>query len=463
MKKYIISNETDITEKNVQNWITQFINNIQPHLYYLDSFYQGEDEIISFPYEKREVNSQIRVNLAYMTVQNIVSYCFGKVPTQDYHADFQYGDYIDDLKFKNNEILEDKSLESDCSRLGLAYEFIGVKENKYGNKEPFYKRIDPFTTFLVVDDTILENEICYITYSVIKPENGAEYRKGYIYSRGEIVEFDTKNGNVKFISQEINTAYQNDFPIVMYKNNDNLFGDYEPACPILSAYSKTYSLGMDDFSGIANAILAFFNVDLPDDEREKLNRTRVVSLMGENSDAKYIYKKLDSSSFKALQEALRGEYYAITNVPDFTDLASYNKSGQAIAFKMIGIENIRLNKSAYFEQGMRKRWNVIASYTGKEFEINRKDMEYHFYNNLPNNVTADLEYADLVDRGLLSKETAMRNMQSVTDVEGELKRIEKEQRAKVLSALKDISDINISMPDDENVSENNNPSYPIGM
>ena len=145
---------------------------------------------------------------------------------------------------------------------------------------------------------------------------------------------------------------------------------------------KTYSLGMDDFSGIANAILAFFNVDLPEEEREKLNRTRVVSLMGEGSDAKYIYKKLDSSSFKALQEALRGEYYAITNVPDFTDLSSYNKSGQAIAFKMIGIENIRLNKSAYFEQGMRKRWNIIASYVGKPFEIGKDDMEYHFYNNL---------------------------------------------------------------------------------
>ena len=254
----------------------------------------------------------------------------------------------------------------------------------------------------------------------------------------------------------------------MYKNNDNNFGDYEPALDILSAYSKTYSNALDDFSGIANAILAFFNVDLPDDEKERLNRTRVVSLMGENSDAKYIYKKLDSSSFKALQEALRGEYYAITNVPDFTDLASYNKSGQAIAFKMIGIENIRLNKSAYFEQGMRKRWDIIASYVGKPFEINKGDMEYHFYNNLPNNVTADLEYADLVDRGLLSKETAMRNMQSVTDVEGELKRIKKEQRAKVLSALKDISGVSIPIDDDddeENVSEseNNNPSYPITM
>ena len=427
MKKYVISNETAITETNVQNWLNDFTSNIQPRLIYLDSFYQGEDNIIKYPFEKREVNSEIHINLAYMTTQNIVSYCFGKVPTQDYAESFKYGDYIDELKFKNNEILEDKALESDCSRFGLAYEFIGVKESR-GKKEPFYKRINPFTTFLVVDDTILENEICYITYSIVKPQNAAEYKRGYIYTIGEFTEFDTKNGSVKFGKTEKNVAYPNYFPIVMYKNNDNNFGDYEPACEILSAYSKTFSNAQDDFAGIANAILAFFNVDLADDEREKLNRTRVVSLMGENSDAKYIYKKLDSSSFKALQEALRGEYYAITNVPDFTDLASYNKSGSAIAFKMLGIENIRLNKTAYFEQGMRKRWDIIASYVGYQFEIGKDDMEYHFYNNLPNNVQADLEYADLVDRGLMSKETAMKHMETVTDVEGELKRIELEAR-----------------------------------
>ena len=121
MKKYIISNETEINEQNVKDWIDAFTSNIQPRLIYLDSFYQGEDDIMKYPFEKRDVNSQIHVNLAYMTVQNIVSYCFGKEPTQDYHKDFKFGKYIDELKFKNNEILEDKALESDCSRVGLAY------------------------------------------------------------------------------------------------------------------------------------------------------------------------------------------------------------------------------------------------------------------------------------------------------------------------------------------------------
>ena len=123
---------------------------------------------------------------------------------------------------------------------------------------------------------------------------------------------------------------------------------------------------------------------------------------------------------------------------------------------MLGIENIRLNKSAYFEQGMRKRWDIIASYVGNPFEIGKDDMEYHFYNNLPNNVTADLEYADLVDRGMMSKETAFKRMETITDVEGELKRIEAEQRQRVLSTIEDISGVNIP-------SENKQPAYEFTM
>jgi hypothetical protein len=84
-------------------------------------------------------------------------------------------------------------------------------------------------------------------------------------------------------------------------------------------------------------------------------------------------------------------------------------------------------------------------------------MEFHFYNNLPNNVAADLEYADLVDRGLMSKETAMKRMETVTDVEGELKRIETEARQRVLNTLKDISGVNI------NTTENPNPAYEFTM
>lgn len=437
MKKYVITNDTTINEENVKTWIDDFCTNIQPHLLYLDSFYQGTDDIKKYPFDQKRINNDIHVNLAYMTVQNVVSYCFGKAPTQDYHSDFKYGSYIEELKYKNKDKTENKSLENSCSKYGMGYEYVGVRETK-GVKEPFYKRLDPLTSFMVKDDTILEEKVCYITYSIVKPKDGQPFKRGFIYVLGRIIGFDYNGSVVKITTNEENTAYPDQIPVVLYKNNDDMCGDYEKATEILSAYSKLYSVSMDDHESIANALLLFYNTDLPDEEKEKLNRSRVAALMGDNVKAEYIYKKLDSASFTALKEGLRSEFYAITNLCDMSDVTAYNKAASAILYKLVGMENIRVDKSAYFEEGMRERWDIISSYVAKPFEINYNDMTYTFYNNLPANIENDLTIMGLVEKGGLSLETALRKLESVEDAEGEYKRILTEKRQAVLDTIESL-------------------------
>lgn len=437
MKKYVITNDTEITEKNVNTWITDFTSNIQPHLLDLDSYYQGTDDIKKYPFDQKRIDNDIHINLAYMTVQNVVSYCFGKAPTQDYHQDFKYGSYIEELKYKNKDKTENKAIENSCSKYGLGYEYIGVREIN-GVKEPFYKRLDPLTSFVVKDDSILEETVCFITYTMVKPKNGSAYMQGYVYIVGEIIPFDCKTGTVKFGERKRNVAFKDKLPVVLYKNNDDMCGDYEKATEILSAYSKLYSVSMDDHESIANALLLFYNTDLPDEEKEKLNRSRVAALMGDNVKAEYIYKKLDSASFNALKEGLRAEFYAITNLADFTDVTAYNKSASAILYKLVGMENIRVDKSAYFEEGMRERWDIISSYVAKPFKIKYDSMTYSFYNNLPANIENDLAIMGLVERGGLSLETALKKMENVEDAENEYKRILTEKRRAVLDVIKDM-------------------------
>lgn len=437
MKKYIIANDTEINESNVKDWINEFTSTIQPHLLYLDSFYQGKDKIQKYPFDSNRIDNQIHVNMAYMTVQNVVSYCFGKTPTQDFHKEFKYGEYIEELKYKNKEKTEDKSIENSCSKYGLAYEFIGVREQK-GIKEPYYKKLAPLTSFMVTNDSILEEKVCFISYSIIKPKNKVAYKRGYVYTPTETILFEFRSANVTFLEREPNVAFPNRLPVVLYKNNDDMCGDYEKATEILSAYSKLYSVSMDDQESIANALLLFYNTDLPDDQKEMLNRSRVASLMGDNAKAEYIYKKLDSASFKALKEGLRSEFYAITNLCDMSDVTAYNKSASAILYKLVGMENIRVDKSAYFEEGMRERWDIISSYVGKPFEIRYNDMTYSFYNNLPANIENDITIMDLVNKGGLSLETALRKMESVEDAEGEYKRILTEKREAVLDAIENM-------------------------
>ena len=147
-------------------------------------------------------------------------------------------------------------------------------------------------TFKVIDDTILANDVCIITYSIMIPKNEQAYKKGYIYTKEFRIPFTYKS-KVAFGAYEDNVEFPDTLPIVSFKNNDEMLGDYETVLEPLSAYSKLFSCCFDDIDAISNAILIFYNADLNEEDKQDLNKTRVIGMQGENAKAEYIYKQID--------------------------------------------------------------------------------------------------------------------------------------------------------------------------
>ena len=432
-KKYIITNDVEINESNVREWIDDFCSHIKSELVELDMYYEGKDDLGKIAKDSKREGNTIHINLAYKIVNEMVSYCFGKPMTYDFADNYKYEDYIRDLQYYNNDSAENIEIEKDCSKYGLAYEFIGLDENK----KLFYKRLSPLNTFKVVDDKIIQRDVCVITFSNIKPKNGSEYKEGYIYTKEARIPF-VYNSTVKFGKEEANVEFPDTLPVVAYKNNDELIGDFEMVKEPLSAYSKLFSCCMDDVDAISNAILLFYNADMSEEDKEELNRTRVVGLQGENAKAEYIYKKLDINTFKELKEALKDEILSICSIPDMSDVTAYNKSASAIRYKLIGIEATRHLKNVYMEMGLRKRLDILSKYTAKPFDIKRQDVKLQFYSNLPANIDADLDLLKLVKDGGLSLQTYLEQAETAKDATEEYKRIQKEQRQRVIDALKEV-------------------------
>lgn len=423
MAKFIISTEKEINTQNVTNWLNDFEANVKPKLIELHKFYKGRDDLKKAILPKKRINNQIHVNLASMIVNNSVNYFIGKPVTYKFNNFDEK--LIEDLQ--EDEEIENKSLAKDCSKYGLAYELVNVKEDK----NLYYKRLDPRNTFAVFDDTILSNKICFITYTVIKPANKAEYKKGYIYTDKEIWEFTAQSGVVQ-LGESIPNVF-GDFPVIIYKNNDEMTGDYEKVTELLSAYSRLYSCGFDDFESIANALLMFYNIKLSEEDKKQLEQSSVIGIQDETGEkeakAEYIYKKLDVNSFKELRNMMREDIFAITNVADFTDENfGGNQSGIAISYKLIGFENLRLDKATYFRKAILDRWKLVGKYAGKQFDIKNGDIELTFFANIPENVAQDLEYVELWKEGSISLKTLLSKMETVKDVDAELKLLEDEQK-----------------------------------
>ena len=433
-KKNVVTNDTEITELNVKDWIDNFNNSIQPKLIELNNYYEGKDNISKSRPETRRTDNIIHINLSYMIVNEMVSYCFGKPMTYDFRENYEYEKYIRDLQYANKESSENVAIEKDCSKYGLAYEFIGVNENK----EPFYKRLNPLNTFKVVDDSIIKKDVCVITYSVIKPKNQSEYKKGYIYTKEFRVPFTYKS-SVTFDDIEENIEFPDTLPIVTFKNNDETIGDFEMALEPLSAYSKLMSRAFDNIDQVSDALLLFYNAELSDEEKAELNKTRVVGLQGEGAKAEYIYKKLDIQTLKEIREALRDDILVLCSIPDMTDVTAYNKSASAIRYKLINIEATRHLKNVYMEQGLRQRLEILSKYVLKSFKIERDDVKLQFYSNLPANIDADIDLLKLVNAGGLSLESYLEKAETVQDADVENKRLRKERISKMADALIEVN------------------------
>lgn len=426
--KYVITDSTEINETNVTEWIGSFERNIRPYLKILKGLYKGVDPISKVMFDNLEIDNQVHANLSAMIVHNATNYFIGKPVTHSYSDKFKNSkidEYLNELNRKNSEKKENKILAKDASIYGIGYELVNYDETK----NMYFKRLNPLNTFMVVNDFIFEEPIAVITYST-QVINNKLIKKGYCYTADKIYEIYNNQGTFNIGEQVPNVLKE--LPVICYPNNDEWTGDFEFVTELLSAYNKLISCSFDDFESIANALLVLYNALLDEDQKKGLKSSRVVSLLsndGQNEvKAEYIYKKLDTASFKEIRAAIKEDIVTITNVPDLNDKNfAGNQSGVAISYKLIGFENLRADKQTYFDDAILKRYELIGKNPLKRFEIADGDIKNTFYQNLPKNIEKDLQVAQLYSEGVMSLESTLDEMEVVDDTEKELEKLENEE------------------------------------
>lgn len=428
--KFVQSSSSEVTAENLKVWLKSFVEDIQPGLLKLDAFYKAKDKIDKGRQKVDDrPDNKIHVNLAKMITRNATSYFIGKPVTYSFKDNFPGKDKIEKVLFDNSENQENKSLAKDSSKFGIAYELIGKGDDGL----IYFKNLSPLTTFQVVDSSLLENPICVVTFLYVESSNGTRKVKGWVYDDSYIYEFsgDESLSSLQFSAVDVNPFHPK-IPVTVFRNNDDLTGDYEDVTELLTAYSRLMSNNFDDIEGILNALLIFYETDIDEKEKEKFQRSRVVQLIStgdKQARAEFLSKQLDEAYCEYLREAIREDIFTITNVPDFTDEKfAGNQSGVALAYKLIGFENLRLDKESYFRSALENRLELILSYQQfKVIILNKGQVDIQFYPNLPANIDKDAKIAELHSLGAISQETMVENLEIVKDKEQELERLSAER------------------------------------
>lgn len=434
----IVTDYTDITEKNISDWISNFLSNHRGRLVKLGEYYDGKNAIIKKKVVKNRPNYSINVNLAKYITDVHTGYFAGQAIAYDY-ADDEKGKKLKDVLepiFTNNyEDEENFKLASDASCYGAAYEIVMVTDDskKKMSERLKFAKLDSETTFMVVDNTPLQTPVCaiYMYEKQVSQLTKTTEWWGYVYSKDEIKQFKWDGSSAK-ITETVNHLFK-DIPVIEFSNGTDQKGDYEPITDLLDAISLATSNNTDDLQSIANAILAMYGASGTDEATiNAINQSKVAKLPV-GSKMEYVIKNLNVDGIKYHIDTILKLIYQISQTPDLSsDDFGGNQSGVAMEFKLWGLEQARVQKVRNFQKALIKRINLILGMmnlsNGTDYDL-MQAINIVFYKNLPK---SENDLYDMVSKlsGIVSDKTLLSQLPFIKNVDEEMKQKQEEESEK---------------------------------
>ena len=430
--RYRINNIEELFE-NEHKVLREFLEHhksIQrPRIQELYDYSEGNNHTISIQQRRSEqdmADTRIIHNFGKSISVFKQGYLVGKpiqVEYDDGEEDSETDEVLKEIAKVNSFHDLNRMLVLDLSKVGRAYDLV------YRSMEDVtkVKRLDPLNTFVIYDNTLEDKMLAGIRYySVGLTDNKKHFID--VYVKDVICKCQMIEGVITELAIEPHMF--NDVPITEYLNTAEGMGDYESELSLIDSYDAVQSDTANYMTDTSDAILAIFGqVSFPDDVlgdnkkqieyMRKMRRARLLQLKppvdvngNEGTvDAKYLYKQYDVNGVEAFKKRIVNDIHKYTNTPDMTDTNfSGIQSGEAMKYKLFGLEQARVDTQSLFEKSLRRRYQLIANIGDfvkelTDFDISK--LKITFNPNLPKALEETINAFKSLG-GMVTNETAMR-------------------------------------------------------
>ena len=402
-----------------------------PRFKKLKKYYLGEHDILSKQRSKNKPNYKPVCNHAKDIADTSTGYFMGNTISYSNSEDTDIDELL--IAFDNAEVDEsDHDNALDMAIYGVAYEYVYARENE---NILDIKSLEVENTFIVYDDSI-EQQPLFGVYYFKRKENKADTEtyqavimtKQFVYS----IVLEGKEKGV--ISDKPIPHNMGDIPIIEYKNNKYLIGDFEQQIGLIDSYNSLTANRINDKEQFIDSILVLYGARLGDDEEESIKAMeslaehKLLELHPE-ARAEYLSKTLNENEVETLRNAVKQDIYTFSHIPNLTDENfAGNSSGVAMEFKLLGLEMITKIKQRYYVKGLKKRIKLFANYLGlTQIAIDANSIIPHFSRSLPKNL---LEISQIVSNldGKVSQETLLSQIPFVEDPMSEIEKVNEEKQ-----------------------------------
>lgn len=423
---YTLPKDTKITNQ-VLNDVIEYNEKYKDRYKKLENYYLGKHGILERTKEDRLSNNKVLINHAKYITDTNVGYLLGNPVDYQVSEEYDIQPILDAYKKQTINDL-DSEIAKDVSIFGLQYEYVYANEEA----EPKSCEIDNKNAIIVYDDTVEHNKLFGLIYRPIK--------KGDVFKYWEIIYCD-KNviRTYKSYSKSLNQVGKDqphkfgDVPLIAYKNNPELLGDFEPVITLIDAYNLLQSDRVNDKEQLVDAILLFYGMDFDEEQAEQLRESRMLANIPADARAEYLVKTLQEGDVDILRQTIENDIHKISMVPNMSDQNFVgNSSGVAIRYKLLTFEQNIKNKERYMEKGLMERFKLYNNYLvaiSKMSKVPVEEVDAVFKRNLPSN---DYETSQMINNlaDFVDAETLISQLSFIKDASEivELKKAEDESK-----------------------------------
>lgn len=426
---YRLPKETEITLPMLQEFIDQHKQEVTDRYEKLKAAYESDHDILHQAAKpKYKPDNRIVVNFPKYIVDTMNGFFIGnpiKVVADD-KAVYDFVEYIDQYNDQDDNNAELSKL---CSIYGKAYEMYFADEE--ANLCITY--LSPLEAFMIFDDSILERPLYFVRRYTDR--EGTEF--GSISGASGVRNFKV-TGGLKWLDTDWSAHNFEGVPATEYVENAERQGIFEPVLSMVNAYNKAISEKANDTDYFADAYLKILGAAVENEDIAFIRDSRVINLVGEDAEkvaVEFMGKPSNDEGQEHLLDRLQQLIFQVSMVANISDENFGAASGIALKYKLQAMSNLEKTKERKFASGMNRRYKLLFSHPVSKVPKDAwVQLHYHFTPNIPANLLEEAQIAAQM-AGIVSQETQLKVLSIVDDVQGELEKIEEENKAPEMSVV----------------------------
>lgn len=418
---FYLDKNTVLTKELIQKMISKYVLNTLPKLEKWKNYYNGNHIIMNKSYtDPSKPCNRIVTNYPKIIVDTYGGYICGKPIT--YSSNDDIADLQEAINY-NDSANADMSFCRNALTFGVAYELQWLD----AFSQIRYAQVSPLNSFAVYDNS-LDCELLYFIRWY--KSNTIDYSDNYVievYDKEKIIKYNSFGlvGNLEII-EEVNHFF-GDVPVSVFKLNDDCENIFNPIITLNDAYNELQSAEVDDYSAWVDAYLMLTGCDADSDDIATMKVNRVM-VLPEGASAQWITKNANDTQIVNMLDNIKKNIFKITACPDMADEAFLAQSGTALAYKLVGFENVASGIVANFTKAIQRRVELICNVLNlKASEAVWRDINIQFTRNLPVNITEIIQLVNSL-KGTVSDKTLLAQLPFIDDIEAELEALEEQRQ-----------------------------------